>query len=99
MKERRLAKNPGRQLLGPVKNQRNPVRLEQAAGMRQRLEDRAGIRQPDVEAEVPGCWTTRMLLAMQNPNRAKTDMCDQWVYDYTKNKKGCTCVASVCIWH
>ena len=65
--------------------------------MRQRLDDRAGIRQPVVEAEVPGCWTTRMPRGMQNPNRAKTDMCDEQVCDYTKNSKDCMCVASVCL--
>ena len=50
----------------------DPVRLEQAAGMRQRLDDRAGIRQPIMEAAVPGHRTTHMQGGMQNPNRAKT---------------------------
>ena len=52
----------------------NPVRLEQVAGMRQRLDDRAGIRQPVVEAEVLGCWIARMPRGWQNPNRAKIDV-------------------------
>ena len=60
--------------------------------MRQRLEDWAGIRQPVVEAEVPGCWTTRMPKGMQNPNRAKIDMCDERVCDYAKNGR------SACAW-
>ena len=45
--------------------------MEQAAEVRQRLDDRVGIRQPVREAEVPGHWTTRMPRGMQNPNRAK----------------------------
>ena len=39
--------------------------------MRQRLDDRVGIRQPVREAEVPGHWITRMPRGMQNPNRAE----------------------------
>ena len=74
----------------------SPVRLEQVAGMRQRLDNRAGIRQPDVEAEVPDCWTTRMPRGMQNPNRAKIDMCDERVCGYAKNGKDCMRAAGVC---
>ena len=90
MKERRLAKGiPAVSYSGRWRIGRNPVRLEQVAGMRQRLDDRAGIRQPVVEAEVPGCWTTRMPRGMQNPDRAKVDMCDERVCDYAKNGKDC----------
>ena len=67
--------------------------------MRQRLDDRAGIRQLVVEAEVPGYWTTRMPRSMQNPNREKIDMCDERVFDYAKNGKDCMRAADVCIWH
>ena len=54
--------------------------------MRQRLDDRVGIRQPVREAEVPGHRTTRIPRGMQNPNRAKTEMCDERVCDYAKNR-------------
>ena len=72
-----------------------PALLEQVAGMRQRLEDWVGIRQPVVEAEVPGFWTTRTSRGMQNPNRAKIDMCDERVCDYAKNVKDCMRAAGV----
>ena len=54
--------------------------------MRQRLDDWVGIRQLVKEAEVSGHRTTRMPRGMQNPNRAKTDMCDERVCDYAKNR-------------
>ena len=49
-----------------------------------------------MEAEVRGCWTTRMPGGMQNPNRAKIDMCDERVCDYAKNWEDCMRVAGVC---
>ena len=49
--------------------------------MRQRLDYRVGIRQPVKEAEVSGHQTTRMPRGMQDPNRAKTVMCDERVCD------------------
>ena len=64
--------------------------------MRQRLDDRAGIRQLVVEAEVPGYWTTRMPRSMQNPNREKIDMCDERLCDGAKNGMECMRVAGVC---
>ena len=70
--------------------------MEQAAGVRQRLDDRADIRQPVMEAEVPGHRTTRMPRGMQNPNRAKTGMCDERVCDYAKNRTRYLRVAGVC---
>ena len=71
--------------------------MEQAVG--QRPEDRAGIRQPDVEAEAAEYCTNRMPRGIQNPNRAKVDIFNKRVCDYTKNGKGCTCVAGECTWH
>ena len=64
--------------------------------MRRRLDDRAGIRQPVMEAEIPGYLTTRMPRGMQNPNRAKTGMCNERMCDYAKNRIGYMRVASVC---
>ena len=49
--------------------------------MWQRLDDRMGIRQPVKEAEASGHRATRMPRGVQNPNRAKTDMCDERVCD------------------
>ena len=45
--------------------------------MRQRVDNRVGIRQPVKEAEVLGLQTTRIPRGVQNPNRAKTDKCDE----------------------
>ena len=64
--------------------------------MRQRLDDRVGIRQPVRETEVPGHRTTRIPRGMQNPNRAKTEMCDKRVYNYAKNRIRYMREASVC---
>ena len=64
--------------------------------MWQRLDDRVGIRQPVKEAEVSGHRTTRMPRGMQNPNRSKTDMCDERVCDYAKNRIRRMRVAGVC---
>ena len=64
--------------------------------MWQRLDDRVGIRQPVKEAEVSGHRTTCMPRGMQNRNRAKTDMCDERVFDYAKNQISRTRVAGVC---
>ena len=64
--------------------------------MRQRLDDRVGIRQPVREAEVLGHRTTRVPRGTQNPNRAKTVMCDERVCDYAKNQIRYMRVAGVC---
>ena len=54
--------------------------------VRQRLDDRVGIRQPVKEAEVSGHRTTRTPRGVQNPNCAKTDKCDERVCDYAKSR-------------
>ena len=64
--------------------------------MRQRLDDRVGIRQPVREAEIPGHRSTRMPRGMQNPNRAKIEMCDERVCDYAKNW---IYASGWCVWH
>ena len=67
--------------------------------MRQRLEDRAGIRQPVMEAEALVYRTTRTPRGVQNPNRAKTDKSDERVCDYAKSRTRYMRVAGVCLWH
>ena len=64
--------------------------------MRQRLDDWEGIRQPVMEAEVPGHRATRVPRGAQNPNRAKTAMCDERVCDYAKNRIRYMRLAGVC---
>ena len=64
--------------------------------MRRRLDDRAGIRQLVMEAEAPGHRTTRVPRGTQNPNRAKTVMCDEQVCDYAKSRIRYMRVAGVC---
>ena len=64
--------------------------------MWQRLDDRVGIRQPVKEAEASGHRATRMPRGVQNPNRAKTDMCDERVCDYVKNRTRYMRAAGVC---
>ena len=70
--------------------------MEQAVEVRQRLDDRVGIRKPVREAEVPEHRTTRMPRGMQNPNRTKIGMCDEQVCDYAKNRIRYMRVAGVC---
>ena len=41
-----------------------------------------------MEAEALEYWTTRMPRGMQNPNRAKIDVCDERVCDYAMNLFG-----------
>jgi hypothetical protein len=64
--------------------------------VRQRLDDRVGIRQPVKEAEVSGYRTTRTPRGVQNPNRAKTDKCDERVCDYAKSRTRYMQAAGVC---
>ena len=97
VKERRLAeKILAVSFSGRGRTRKSPARSEQAVGILQRLEDMVGIRQPEVEAEAPGCWTTRMPRGLQNPNRAMVDSRDERVCDGAKNGKSCMCVACVC---
>ena len=65
--------------------------------MRQRLDDRAGIRQPVREAEVLEHRTARVPRGMQNPNRAKVGMCDERVCDCKEPDK--IYASGWCVWH
>ena len=75
-------RHTGRQISGPVKNsEKTQLAWSRPRRMWQRLDDRVGIRQPVKEAEASGHRATRMPGGVQNPNRAKTDMCDERVCD------------------
>ena len=80
MKERRLAKDyrPSGNRAGE-ESEGIQLAWSRPREMRQQLDDRVGIRQPNREAEVPGHRTTRIPRGMQNPNRAKIEMFDERV--------------------
>ena len=64
--------------------------------MWRRLDNRVGIWQPVKEAEASGHRATRIPRGVQNPNHAKTDMCDERVCDYAKNRTRHMRAAGVC---
>ena len=89
-------RHTGRQIFGLVKTWKDLARLEQAT------EDVVAAGRPG--GHLVACQggrglghrATRIPRGVQNPNRAKTDRCDERVCDYAKNRVRHMRAAGVC---